>query len=83
MLAVHLAARPLADDARADDRMTLLRALVPVAAANPTTLDTVLSYLILAADLQDADLVDEITAMTGPVVFADVMAPNAQIGPTQ
>jgi hypothetical protein len=81
LLAVHLGARALADDALADDRTSLLRMLVPVAAANPTALDTVLSYLIVAADLQDPDLVDEIAAETGPVVFADVTAPAAQIGP--
>jgi len=81
LLAVHLAARALADEAIADDRTALLRALVPIAAANPTTVDTVLSYLIVAADLQDAELVDEIVAETGPVVLANVAAPGAQIGP--
>ncbi len=81
LLAVHLGARALADDVLAEERTALLRALVPVAAANATALDTVLSYLIVTADLQDADLVDEIAAEAGPVAFADVMAPNAQVGP--
>lgn len=80
-LAVHFAARALADDALAGDRIALIRALVPIAAANPTSLDTILSYLIVAADLQDADLADEIAAEAGPVRFADVAAPGVQIGP--
>jgi hypothetical protein len=54
---------------------------VPVAAANPTALDTVLSYLVIAADLQDAELLEEIVAEAGPIVFAEVPAPEAQIGP--
>jgi hypothetical protein len=81
LLAVHLGARALADDTIADDRAALLRALVPIAAANPTTLDTVLSYLIVAADLQDAGLGAEIAAEAGAVAFANVLAPGAQIGP--
>jgi hypothetical protein len=81
LLAVHLAARALADDAIADDRTALLRALVPIAAANPTTLDTLLSYLVVAADLQDADLAAEIAAEAGDVAFANVLAPGVQIGP--
>jgi hypothetical protein len=81
LLAVNLAARALADDSIAEERVALVRSLVPVAAANPTALDTVLSYLAIAADLQDAELVEEIVAQVGSVVFADVPAPEAQIGP--
>ena len=81
LLAVHLGARALADDTIVGDRAALIRALVPIAAANPTTLDTVLSYLVVAADLQDATLADEIVAEAGAVVFGDVAAPSAQIGP--
>lgn len=81
LLAVHLSARAMADDAIAEERVALVRTLVPVAALNPTTLDTVLSYLAIAADLQDADLVEEMVAEAGPVVFADVPAPEGQIGP--
>ena len=81
LLAVHCSARVLADDTIAEERVALLRALVPVAAANPTALDTVLSYLVIAADLQDRELLEEIVAEAGPIVFAEVPAPEAQIGP--
>jgi hypothetical protein len=81
LLALHLSARVLADDSIAEERVALLRALVPVAAANPTALDTVLSYLVIAADLQDAELLEEIVTEAGPIVFAEVPVPEAQIGP--
>jgi len=81
LLAVHLAARALADDSIVEERVALVRSLVPVAAANPTALDTVLSYLAIAADLQDEDILEEIAAAAGPVSVANVKAPEAQIGP--
>ena len=81
LLAIHLAARAFADAGTAEQRGALVRSLVPVAAANPTALDTLLSYLVIAADLQDADLAAEIAAIAGPVVMADVPAPAAPIGP--
>jgi hypothetical protein len=49
LLAVHLAARVLAAPGLSAEQFALVRALVPVAAVNPTTLDTVLSYLVIAA----------------------------------
>ena len=81
LLALHFSARVLADDTIAEQRVALLRTLVPVAAANPTALDTVLSYLVIAADLQNAELLEEIATEAGPIVFAEVPAPAAQIGP--
>lgn len=81
LLAVHLAARALADDAIADERVALLRGLVPVSALNPTALDTVVSYLLVAADIQDPDLLDEIAETSGSVSLTDAAAPAGQIGP--
>ncbi len=81
LLAVHLAARALADDAIADERVALLRSLAPVAAINPTALDTVLSYLVVAADLQDSGLLEEIAEEAGLVIVSDIAPPAAQIGP--
>jgi hypothetical protein len=81
LLAIHFAARAFADDGVADRRPALIRSLVPVAAASATALDTVLSYLAIAADLQDPDLAAEIAAAAGPVAMADVPAPAAPIGP--
>jgi hypothetical protein len=46
LLAVHFAARALADHSLHGERGALFRALVPVAASNPTAADTVLSYLL-------------------------------------
>jgi hypothetical protein len=81
LLAVHLAARVLADDSLEDERGELLRALVPVAASNPTLLDTMLSYLLIADQPDDADLLEEVAKEAGPVVFVDVAPSKAQIGP--
>jgi hypothetical protein len=81
LLAVHLGARVLADDLLENERGALLRAPVPVAASNPTVLDTVLSYLLIANQPDDAELLEEIASETGPVVFADVTPSTAQIGP--
>jgi hypothetical protein len=82
LLAIHFAARAFADDALGDHRAALIRSLVPVAAVNATALDTLLAYLVIAADLHDADLVDEIAAFAGAPVPADAPAPSAAIGPT-
>jgi hypothetical protein len=80
LLAVHLAARALADDALDDRRTALLRSLIPVATINPTALDTVLSYLLIAAE-PDEDVLEEIAVEVGEVKFNDVAAPAGQIGP--
>lgn len=49
LLATRLAAEALADASlSAAERAALIRSLVPVAAANPTTLDTLLARLLLA-----------------------------------
>jgi hypothetical protein len=54
---------------------------VPVAAVNATALDTMLAYLVIAAELQEPDLLDEIAALAGVPVPTDVPAPSGQIGP--
>jgi hypothetical protein len=81
LLAVHFCARALADPALEDQRSELIRALVPVAAVNPTALDTVLSYLLIASEPDDQKLTADIAAQAGPVAFGDVPIPVAQIGP--
>lgn len=81
LLAVHLGAWVLADLASEGGRSALLRSLVPVAAASPTALDTMLSYLLIAADPEDVDLIVDIAREAGDVKFADVPVPEAQIGP--
>jgi len=80
LLAVHLAARALADDVLDDRRTALLRSLVPIAVINPTALDTMLSYLCIAAE-PDADVLEEVAGDVGEVRFNDVAAPMGQIGP--
>jgi hypothetical protein len=81
LLAVHLAARALADDVLDDRRTALLRSLVPVAVINPTALDTMLSYLCIAAE-PDEDVLEEVAKEVGEVRFNDVAAPMGQIGPS-
>ncbi len=81
LLAIHLAARTFADDSLEDERATLIRTLVPVATVNPTALDTILSYLLMAAQPEDEDLLEDIVKEAGPVAFADVALPAGQMGP--
>ena len=81
LLAVHFAARALADNSLDDERGALLRALVPVAAINPTALDTLLSYVLIANEPHDPKLLEDIVREAGPVVFGDVAPSTAQIGP--
>jgi hypothetical protein len=40
-----------------------------------------LAYLVIAAELQESDLLDEIAALAGVPVPTDVPAPSGQIGP--
>lgn len=81
LLAVHLSARAMSDPSLEDRRAELIRSLVPVASVNPTALDTVLSYLLIAVHPDDADLVADIVKEAGPVAFGEVAFPLAQIGP--
>ena len=81
LLAVHLSARAMSDPSLEDQRAVLIRSLVPVASANPTALDTVLSYLLIAVQPDDPDLVGDIAKEAGPVAFGEVAFPLAQIGP--
>jgi hypothetical protein len=81
LLAVHFAARALADESLEEERGELFRALVPVATVNPTALDSLLSYLLIATDPDDPELLEDIVREAGPVAFGDVAPSNAQIGP--
>jgi hypothetical protein len=81
LLAVHLGARTFVEAALDDQRGALVRTLVPVAVSNPTALDTLLSYLLIAAQPDDLELLEDISKEAGSVVFSDVAAPSAQIGP--
>jgi hypothetical protein len=81
LLAVHLAARAIADGSLMGERSELVRSLVPVAASNPTALDTLLSYLLIASAIDDEDLMEEIVEAAGPVAFSDPAVPLGQIGP--
>jgi hypothetical protein len=81
LLAVHLGARTFAEAALDDQRGALVRTLVPVAMSNPTALDTLLSYLLIAAEPEDAELLEDIAKEAGSVVFSDVAPPAVQIGP--
>lgn len=81
LLAIHLAARTFADDTLDDERATLLRQLVSVAVINPTALDTLLSYLLMATRPEDEEVLDDIVKEAGPVTFGDIAPPAAQIWP--
>jgi len=81
LLAVHLSARVLADPASTGQKATLIRSLVPTASINPTTLDTVLSYLVIASEVKSAELAAAIARESGEVMFANQPVPIGGIGP--
>lgn len=60
LLAVHFAARCMAQGELEDERAALVRSLVPVAVANPTALDSVLGYLLIAVRPDSRPLLDEL-----------------------
>jgi len=74
LLAVHLAARCLADPDLEDERPRLIRSLVPIALANATALDTVLSYLMIAMQPDTPELLAELVAQAGAGGSTDVAA---------
>jgi hypothetical protein len=68
-IAARLAGRAVADPTLpAARRVAILRSLVPLAAANPTALDTVLSRLVLAEQPASAAVLDRITALAGAAI---------------
>jgi hypothetical protein len=81
LLAMHLAARVLAEPALAPNQANLIRSLIVPASVNATALDTVLSYLLIAAAPADRGLLDRLVAEAGAVTFGSQPVPFAQIGP--
>lgn len=81
LLAVHLAAAVMADDTLTDTRAALIQSLVPSAVNNPTGLDTVLSYLLIAIDSDNSEILEEIVDEIGPVNVVEAAAPTWRIGP--
>ena len=64
LLAARLAAEALvAPGLSAAERVALIRSLVPVAAANPTALDTVLARLLLAERPADSAILGRLAAL--------------------
>jgi hypothetical protein len=64
LLAARLAAEALVASRMSDSvRAALIQSLVPVAAANPTTLDTVLARLLLAAQPSDPLVLERLAAL--------------------
>jgi hypothetical protein len=81
LLATHFAARVLADGSLDGSKPMLIRSLVATAAANPTALDTLLSYLLIASDVNDEELCEEIVRECGDVKFASHPVPVGTFGP--
>ena len=67
LLAAYLAALVLVN-IPGDQRVHLLRQLVPPALANPTALGTVLARLILALESPPLDMLDHLLALATPVL---------------
>lgn len=81
LLAMHFAARVLAEPALDGRKQALIRSLIPSAAANSTVLDTVLSYLLIASQVIDESLAGELEAEAGMVAFGNSPVPFGLIGP--
>jgi hypothetical protein len=81
LLAVHFAARVLADESLEEERAALVRALVPISASNPTALDTLLSYLLIANQPDDPELLEHISTEAGGIAFVEPALPMTQVGP--
>jgi hypothetical protein len=81
LLAIHLAARVIAEPGLGDERADLIRALVPVASENDTALDTVLGYLLIAAGPEDSSILEALVKETGPALVKDTEAPSANLVP--
>ncbi len=81
LLAVHLAARTLAENSIGAERARLIRMLVPPASQNATALDTVLSYLLIATAPKVLNVLKHVVEEIGPLVIAEARAPEGQIGP--
>lgn len=80
LLAIHFAAAVLADDSLAENQASLIQSLVPSAVNNLTAVDTVLSYLLIAANPNDVQVLEEIKKF-GPVAAVDAAPPTGGIGP--
>jgi hypothetical protein len=54
---------------------------VAAASRNATALDSVLGYLLIAADPEDAGILEDIAREAGPVVLTEARPPGRMIGP--
>jgi hypothetical protein len=83
ILAARLAAEALLHPGSGEDRGMLIRRLVPVAADNPTAMDTILSRLLLAVQPDDQSVLDEIESMAPSDWLAEPAATAAtELGPS-
>jgi hypothetical protein len=78
LLAVHLAARAsMAAALTLPAKTALVRSLVSPAAENSTALDSVLGYLLLTSDPEDARVLDALVETLGPPALGDAPSPPA------
>lgn len=80
LLAIHFAAAVLADHSLTGERASLIQSFVPNALNNPTALDTVLSYLLIAVNPDNVQVMEQLTQEIGPVEALDAAPPTANIG---
>ena len=78
-LAIHLAARVLNEPALEEKRADLIRRLVPLAAANATAFDTVLSYLTIASAVEDSQALQKLVTQLGPPTVKDSQRPAGSL----
>ena len=81
LLAAHFSARVLADTSLGLERAALIRSLLPVALANATALDSVLAYLLVAADPEDVSVLDGAIAQLGAPVLPVAGASTSPLPP--
>jgi hypothetical protein len=79
LLAARFAARALADPLLSSDRQQrVIRALVPIAAADATALDLVLARLLLASHSEDLVMLDNLVALAA--LSETIAPPDAALG---
>ena len=78
-LAMHYSARALGRTGPSGNRGALVRSVVPMAAENATALDSVLGYLLVAANVEEAAVMEKIAGEVGPAVVREEGKPEGEV----
>lgn len=79
LLAVHYSARALGRPGVAGNRAALVRSVVPMAAENATALDSVMGYLLVAANVEETVVMEKIAGELGTPAVRDEGKPEGEV----